>query len=834
MSNVPERFNWHTDGKADKRAVFSGRNYRFSFITDRLVRIEWDPKGKFEDRASQSFFYRNQPVPEFNATVDENNVLRVETEYIVLTYKEDAEFSADTLSVALKNAPGTVWHYGDKIEQLKGTTKTLDGVDGVTELNDGVVSRNGIAVIDDSDTLLLGEDGWIEVRNENTTDMYVFAYGHDYLAAVRDLYKVTGVPPMLPQYALGNWWSRYHKYTQDEYQDLMLRFEKENIPFSVAVVDMDWHLVDIPYEEGDENKSIGPSEDKYGRKYTNSCFGWTGYTWNTELFPDYKAFLKFLGDHNLKTSLNLHPADGVRHHESMYREMAEACGMNPDEGKQVCFDLLNPQFMEKYFDIIHHPYEEEGVDFWWMDWQQGESYRWLHEATENKDPREKLDPLWMLNHLHILDISRNGKRPMFFSRYAGIGSQRYPVGFSGDTLITWESLDFQPYFTANASNVGYSWWSHDIGGHMCGYRDDDLVLRWMQLGVLSPINRLHSSSNEFSGKEPWNLAPEHAKIAADWLRLRHQLFPYIYTMNYRNHHDLQPLVQPMYYGYPECSEAYSHKNQFMFGSELMVAPVTTKNDPVSRLAKTSVWFPKGEWFDIFTGLKYTGEKTVDVYRGLNEYPVFAKAGGILPMYKDYGDNKLINRDELEVRVFPGASNVFELYQDEGEYDRFEDGHFATTAMKLDWGEKPSFVIESAEGDLKLIPKKCTYKVIFCAVGKEPEVDVTLNGRVSKFASKYDRKEHTLTVTVTAKTVETVKITLSGEDLIYDNRDAADRVYDILLHSQMSFEEKEYAWRQIKDNRRYWGLGGMFSEQELKYVYGGIKEVCNLLKESSER
>ena len=155
-------------------------------------------------------------------------------------------------------------------------------------------------------------------------------------------------------------------------------------------------------------------------------------------------------------------------------------------------------------------------------------------------------------------------------------------------------------------------------------------------------------------------------------------------------------------------------------------------------------------------------------------------------------------------------------------------------MKLDWGEKPSFVIESAEGDLKLIPKKCTYKVIFCALGKEPEVDVTLNGRVSKFTSEYDRKAHTLTVTVTAKTVETVKITLSGEDLIYDNRDAADRVYDILLHSQMSFEEKEYAWRQIKDNRRYWGLGAMFSEQNLKYVYGGIKEVCNLLKESSGR
>lgn len=124
-----------------------------------------------------------------------------------------------------------------------------------------------------------------------------------------------------------------------------------------------------------------------------------------------------------------------------------------------------------------------------------------------------MSPLWLLNHLHILDISRNGKRPMFFSRYSGLGSHRYPVGFSGDTVVTWESLDFQPYFTANASNAGYSWWSHDIGGHREGYRDDEMVVRWMQLGVLSPINRLHSAINLFTGKEPWNLHPYLAEIA---------------------------------------------------------------------------------------------------------------------------------------------------------------------------------------------------------------------------------------------------------------------------------------------------------------------------------
>ena len=89
-----------------------------------------------------------------------------------------------------------------------------------------------------------------------------------------------------------------------------------------------------------------------------------------------------------------------------------------------------------------------------MDWQQGTDYWWIHDENHPASPLEQMDPLWILNHLHILDISRNGKRPMFFSRYSGIGSHRYPIGFSGDTTITWESLKFQPYFTANASNVG--------------------------------------------------------------------------------------------------------------------------------------------------------------------------------------------------------------------------------------------------------------------------------------------------------------------------------------------------------------------------------------------
>ena len=151
-------------------------------------------------------------------------------------------------------------------------------------------------------------------------------------------------------------------------------------------------------------------------------------------------------------TLNVHPADGVRAHEKAYPAMAKALGVDAAHEDKIPFAPTDRAFMDAYFQYLHHPHEAIGVDFWWIDWQQGED-----SALEN------VDPLWLLNHQHFLDSGRDGRQPLTFSRYAGIGSHRYPIGFSGDTVTTWESLDFQPYFTATASNVGYSWWSHEIG-----------------------------------------------------------------------------------------------------------------------------------------------------------------------------------------------------------------------------------------------------------------------------------------------------------------------------------------------------------------------------------
>ncbi len=246
-----------------------------------------------------------------------------------------------------------------KSGNLKGTRRTLDMTSGKAPLGDGIISRNGVALLDDSNTLLLLSDGTVKPRkdildrSENGSDIYCFAYGYDYNGAVRDYYKLTGMTPLIPRFALGNWWSRYKAYTQEEYLSLMNRFKEEKIPITVATVDMDWHYTDVSKRFGKEAaKSKLPDDPVAVVKGCYANAGWTGYTWNDELFPDYREFLNKLHENNYKVTLNLHPAQGVRCFETAYKDFAEFMGIDPDSRQQIVFDITDPKFIEGYFPLI--------------------------------------------------------------------------------------------------------------------------------------------------------------------------------------------------------------------------------------------------------------------------------------------------------------------------------------------------------------------------------------------------------------------------------------------------------------------------------------------------
>ena len=684
---------------AEKNTVVYGR-VRVSVLTERLYRVEYSKNGVFTDCATQKVWNRNFDAPVFKFKKQDGYL-------IVGTRQNGVCVESETGRVAYAVAGGKKikdLHAGN----LKGTYRTLDGTVGAIPLGEGIVSRSGAAVLDDSDSLVLNADGTVAPRANKEKDLYIFVYGHDYRAAVRDFLRLAGGVPLIPRFAFGNWWSRYKAYTQQEYIDLMQRFAQERIPLTVATIDMDWHWVDLKKEF-----SGVPGTDPADIKS-----GWTGYSWNTRLFPDYKEFLQWLKAQNLKITVNLHPADGVRFFEDMYEEFARYMGVDPKTKMKIPFDCADPRYMEAYFDLIHHKYEEEGVDFWWIDWQQGK-----------KSSIKGLDPLWALNHYHYLDNCRNGKRGVILSRFAQAGSQRYPLGFSGDAAITWECLRFQPYSTATASNIGYTWWSHDIGGHHHGKKDDELYVRWLQFGVFSPVNRLHSTSNEFMGKEPWKYGYAASHIAVDLLRLRRRLIPYIYTMNYKTYKYGSALIEPMYYAYPDDENAYHCKNQYYFGSELICAPITDPADKKIGLAAVNVWLPEGRYTDLFTRRSYAGGNFVKMFRGIENFPVLAKAGAILPLDTDDISNGAENPSGLEILALSGNGS-FTMYEDDGETMGFENGAFAETKFEIETnGDHIVFTIFPVSGDFSVIPSKRYFKVNFFDIVSAESVAVTYGKEV---------------------------------------------------------------------------------------------------------
>lgn len=629
-----------TQAECGKEQVIVKGDVRISVISNRILRVE---KGGFTDKKTQIIDCRNFANPKFTVTESKDKV-SVKTENVTFNvYLKSLKVGA------ILNGNGET--FAENRFNLGGTARTLDGTFGILgswkgkvqkkdhfclgHIRTGIFAENGVSEIDDSKSVLLNEDGSVEARKCKCVDKYVLAFGDDYFGGLKEYYRLTGATPILPKFALSNWWSRYHAYTDKEYLALMDKFIGKKIPLTVATVDMDWHIVkNVP--KGTPYKSMQGA-------------GWTGYTFEKELFPDYKAFLRGLKDRGLAVTMNLHPRDGVRAFEQQYEDMARACGIDPATKQPVEFDLTDRKFLNAYFDILHHPYEADGVDFWWIDWQQG-----------TKSKMDGLDPLWLLNHYHYLDNCRDGKHGLILSRYAGLGSHRYPIGFSGDTLVCWKSLRFQPYFTALASNAGYTWWSHDIGGHMFGKGNEELYVRWLQFGVFSPINRLHSNNKAWS-KEPW-LYTHVENIAENFLRLRHSLLPYIYSANILTATEGKPIICPLYY-YSKEKEAREKKwrNEYFFGENMLVAPVTKKGR--NGVTSMQVWLPKGEWTDFFTGKKYSGG-VHQIDCPLNEFPVFVKSGSIIPMLENAETNSL-SFENLQMRIYPGDCE-YTLHDDDSK------------------------------------------------------------------------------------------------------------------------------------------------------------------------
>lgn len=690
-----------------KNVAYADNHVRFTVISDGAVRMEYAPDGQFVD--AKSFVAVQRAYPAADYRVKRGAWIEIATPKMVLRYRKNSgPFTASNLSVRSPKGAAVpfVWKPGMQQKgNLKGTYRTLDGYDGDTyvyderrpkmPIEDGLLATDGWTLIDDSDNFLFDGDKeweWVEKRpDDGAQDWYFLAYGHDYKAALRDFTLFAGKMPLPPRYAFGYWWSRYWAYSDKELRTLVKNFRAYDIPLDVLVIDMDWH-----YTDGDRG-------------------GWTGWSWNRTLFPDPAKFLRWLDGEGIRSTFNLHPADGVRCSEDSYADVARDMGIDPALKQTVPWVSSDKKFIRSIFRRILTPMERDGVDFWWLDWQQ-----------QPTDPAvEGLSNTWWLNYVFFSDMEKNRDvRPMLYHRWGGLGNHRYQIGFSGDASITWASLDFQPYFNSTASNVLYGYWSHDIGGHHMADRiDPELYIRWMQFGALSPVMRTHSAKSAGLKKEVWNFAPEHADILRNTIRRRYALAPYIYTMARKAYDEGISLCRPMYYEWPEASEAYAFRNQYLFGDDILVAPVTALGK--EGYATVQVWLPEGKWYEWQTGTMLDGGRTVERTFALDEYPVYVRAGAILPMYGDTVKNLNANDEEILLTLFPGGSGEFSLYEDNGDDKRYA-AEFARTHLKsVRDGNLLTVTVGKRTGDYRGMPaeRKFSVKVLASAA----PVSVTVDG-----------------------------------------------------------------------------------------------------------
>ncbi|RYP10756.1 hypothetical protein DL764_000452 [Monosporascus ibericus] len=699
-----EKYKFPTEPVADSAATVIGPNYRFTFLSDLVLRYEWSHDGVFEDRASCFAINRKFPPPQFKVEGTENQLV-IRSSSFYLTYDKQ-RFSPNGLHVNFAGKTtlwGAEWRYGGPPDtrNLGGTTRTLDGVDGRCDVGSGILSKSGYADVDDSESMLFDGKGFVAPRRpSDRIDGYLFCYGQDYKAVMK------------------------------EYLELMDKFAEQSVPLSVAVIDMDWHLVNDP-------------------RVPHT--GWTGYTWNRKLFRDPDAFCKALHDRKLKITLNDHPHAGVHSHEDQYEEMAKFLGHDTTHKAPILFEATSQKYMYAYFNILHRSLEKNSCDFWWIDWQQG---------TYSAIPG--IDPLWVLNHFQYLD---------------------------SDSVTTWASLEFQPEFTAMASNIGYGWWSHDISGHMMGYRDDELSARWVQLGAFSPVLRLHSTNSPWNSKEPWRYRKESEESIKHFMQLRHRFVPYIYTMNVLSASCGEPLVQPLYWAHPGREEAYQKPNEYFFGSSLLVAPIVRPRDRRTNHAAVDVWVPPSRHVDIFTGLVYDGDREITMYRTLNHIPILAAEGSIIPLDRDTCPaNGCANPEGFEVLIVVGQNGQFNIIEDTS-YDNVKSGSTATNVDRT-----IGITFEQSSGKLQTSSHGRVWRFKFVSLMTvPPSLSVVVDG--AQVDAKITVEEYpevpglVIEIPKCSNSDAPIEVTL-GEDQQLSAVDAVERVKDLLLDFQIEYSIKD--------------------------------------------
>lgn len=775
MEEFEAKFGLNYNNAVSKNdAIYKGIKYRITVLSEILVRLEYSESGTFEDRPTEFARFRDFDVPRVIATEDEKR-LSLKTSYFELIYDKERPFTGTKLSpdqylkVKLLDTD-KMWFFSQaEARNFKGTCTSLDDKTSIPKLEKGLYSTDGFVSIDDSKSLIFNKDGSVGKRSDERIDTYLFMYRKDFGFCLKDFYRLTGYPPLIPRYALGVWWNRDEAYNADDIYSLLAKFKRYEIPVSVLLLNR-WSQNDV--------------------------------TFDTSLLPEPANVIKNIHDEGIKVALNL----------KLEKVPATSNGVSIE----VPFNVYDKTFIGNYFDTFIKPLDEKGVDFYSLDYRGKDMYAL------------RLVNYYFYNYMN----SDPSKRGLILSRNGLVNSHLYPVYNSGETIVDWKTLKMIPEFNSTSSNIGVSWWSHAIGGFKDGIEDNELYTRFVQLGTYSPIFRFSSKGGHYYKREPWRWDVKTLKIVKDYTNVRHKLIPYLYSEAYKYSKTGLPLIQPLYYRYPELYDEPTYKNEYYFGTELFIAPITDKKDVVMNRTVVKLFLPNGMWYDFKTGKKFPGGKRYISFFQDEDYPVFAKQGGIIPLAiideekRNYTDNP----EKMEVHIFPGKSNTYKLYEDDGTTNAYKSGNFLTTS--IDYNYLPNnftVIIRPLEGKKEVVPTNRSYKIRFRNTRLADDVIVYLGSNRLQVKTYLDDQDF-IVETPLISTSEQLSINCKGKDIEIDavrliNEDIDKIISDLkiptklkekisdIIFSEEDIKKKRIAIRKLSSQ----GLGDVFIKMFLKLL-----------------
>lgn len=642
----------------ENAVLFKG--LRIQVLTPTLIRIQPEKNNTFVDFTDLGVVNLKFPKAFFNIAVNKG-IYCISTDSLQVYYDPSQDLTQGGINIAYRRFKLNSLSEKDTLN-LGGVIGALDnckGKDHYKEQND-VTSPHDLRLIPDG---MLSRRGFAVLRHTRDTldiyrtgspydELFVLGYGHQYKQAFHDFYVLAGEIPMLPRWAFGFIYSRWKDYNADDYKRIVTRFRQEKIPIDAIILDMCWH---VDY--------------------------WYGFRYDTVNFPDMKAFHLWTDSVHLKTGFN-HHAGALYYKDPQVREFCKALKMNYDSAltaglpwepkeKIIRYDPTNEKQFRTFYDMYLSRLMKDGLDFHWVD---GES------------------SIYSSNLYQKLTADYTHKRPVVMNRLQErvMSNHRYPFGFSGDTYISWETMAYSLETNIKGGNNGV-YWSHDIGGYMPqgpgGYPPSaEIFARWLQLGVVSPVFRVHAKKDVYwtpprkpgefdqGSRLPWEWGDTVLNSARTSIQLRYRLLPYIYTMTRLAHDEGIPLTRGLYIDYPNQLAAYRY-DEFMFGNNILAAPIMVAGK--NQVTQRSLWLPGGSWYDYFTGQKYDGDKVITTTKSLFEFPLFVKAGSVIPMasYREYSGAPLDTLIVLAYSPEESGSSSFRLYEDDGESFAFKQGQY---------------------------------------------------------------------------------------------------------------------------------------------------------------